>query len=155
MAYKAYNLLWLLFWFTQVIFSQNLSVNTLQEIDFGKAVFPGIEKTIHFADSYAAHFEITGEANREIVILFQIPAALEDQGGNSLDIQFSSTDAGYNAISADPMNATVFNPNTATNATLNSEGKLYLWVGATVIPLHTQAGKTYQANLILDISYTN
>lgn len=155
MAHKVCTLLWLLLWTTNAVFSQSLSVNTIQEMNFGDSIFPGVEKTVLFTNSNAAEFEITGEADRQIIILFQLPSVLQDQSSTSLDIDFSSTDAGYNPDSADPMNATVFNPNNGATATLNSVGKLYVWIGATVIPLHTQTGNPYQGSLILDISYAN
>lgn len=155
MAYKVHILLWLLLWTTSAVFSQSLSINTIQEIDFGDSIFPGVDKTVLFTDLNAAEFEITGEANRQVIILFQLPSVLNDQESTSLDIDFSSTDAGYNPNSADPMDATVFNPNNSATATLNNEGKLYVWIGATVLPLHTQSGNPYQGSLILDVSYAN
>lgn len=155
MAHKIYILLWLLLWTTSTVFSQSLSVNTIQEIDFGDSIFPGVDKTVLFTDLNAAEFEITGEANRQVIILFQLPSALNDPDVNSLDIDFSSTDAGYNPNLADPMDATVFNPHNGATATLNNEGKLYVWIGATVIPLDTQPGNPYQGSLILDVSYAN
>lgn len=155
MAHKVYILLWLLLWTTSAVFSQSLSINTIQEMNFGDSIFPGVEKTVLFTNSNAAEFEITGEPNRQVIILFQLPSVLNDQESTSLDIDFSSTDAGYNPNSADPMDATVFNPNNGATATLNSEGKLHVWIGATVIPLHTQTGNPYQGSLILDVSYAN
>ncbi|MEX0720765.1 MAG: hypothetical protein WD059_08870 [Balneolaceae bacterium] len=154
MAKKVKLLIWLFLFSAASVGAQSINVITIQELDFGDTIFPGIEKTILFTDSNAAQFEITGEPDREVLIQFQLPEALEDQQSNSLDISFSTSDAGYHSTVSGAMNATVFNPNSGTTATLNSEGKLYVWVGATAMPLHTQAGNYYQENLILEVDYT-
>lgn len=154
MVHKVTLLIWLLFW-TTAVFSQSLSITTIKELNFGDTIFPGLEKNVLFTDSDAGQFEITGEANKQVLILFQLPSSLDGQSSTPLDITFSSTDAGYHTNINDPMNATIFNPNNSITTTLSNEGKLYIWIGATVIPSHTQPGSLYQNSLSLDVNYVN
>ncbi|HEX6982304.1 MAG TPA: hypothetical protein VF181_06050 [Balneolaceae bacterium] len=135
--------------------SQGLTVNTARGIDFGDQIFPGIEKKISHKDALAARFEVTGEAGREVQILFQLPNYLQDVSGNTLSIAFSSTDAAYSTDSNGQFAAIAFDPKTGVVTSLSSEGKLYIWLGATVLPLNTQPGNSYSGDIILDVTYTN
>lgn len=145
----------LLLFITVPAFSQSLKVTSVRGLDFGDQIFPGIEKTVNYSDASAAKFEISGEAGKQVQILFQFPNYLDDASGHSLNIAFSSTSAAYSTNGAWQFSATAFDPKTGIVTSLSAEGKLYIWLGATIIPLSSQPGNTYGGDIILDVTYTN
>lgn len=135
--------------------SQSLSVTGMSSLEFGTEIFPGIDKTVDRTEGDAAHYEISGEADREVQITFQLPSSLTDGSGNSLSITFTSTDAGYSTDELGQSTATAFDPHTGVITSLGTDGNLYIWLGGTVSPLSSQPGNPYDGDLILDITYTN
>ncbi len=135
--------------------SQSLSVTGIRSIDFGSEIFPGIDKTVDRTEGDAAHYEISGEADKEVQIIFQLPVNLTDGSGNSLSITFTSTNAGYSTNELGQSTATAFDPHTGVITTLGTEGTLHIWLGGTVSPLSSQPGNPYDGDLILDVTYTN
>lgn len=140
---------------SNVVFSQSLTVNELQSLQFGSEIFPGISKKVDRTDANAAKFEISGEANGEVQIAFQLPTYLEDSNNNTLSISFSSTDAGYSTSELNQSSSTAFDPSTGVITSLSAEGYLYVWLGGEVTPLDTQPGNPYAGDIIMDVSYTN
>ncbi len=143
----------LFFGFPPAIYTQSLTLTGLQNLNFGDTIFPGINKTVARTDGNAAKFMISGDINKEVRITFSLPTVLE-LTGNTMSIHFSSTDAAYNTLEFGQSTATAFDPNNAVITRLGLDGKLYIWLGGTVAPTHTQPAGTYANDIVLEVQYT-
>lgn len=135
--------------------SQNLTAYHVQDLSFGSQIFPGIEKRIDPKDANAAGFVISGEGGKQIQIQFQLPEYLTDSGGNTLDIYFTSSGAGYSTNETGKSSARIFDPRAGAVTSLNAEGKLYVWLGGVIQPLSNQPGTAYTSDILLDVTYAN
>lgn len=130
-----------------------LSVTTdLRALDFGD-VFPGLNKSVAFADGTSGKWQIAGEAGKEVQMDFTLPSSL-DNGGILMPISFGATDAGFFASDA-PGSAAAFDPNSGATGFLDGgTGDGFVWLGGTVAPAANQAAGTYSATVTLDVIYT-
>jgi len=132
-----------------------LSISGDQNLNFGD-VLPGVNSSVDKATdagTNAGKFSISGNASSEINLEFtSLPSALTN-GANSLTISFSSTDAGH-TTNSDGSSQTAFDPSASTTATLSTGGNLYVFLGGTVQPTHTQTAGTYTGTVTLQIYYT-
>jgi len=132
-----------------------LTISGDQNLNFGD-VLPGVNSSVDKttdAGTNAGKFSISGNPSSEINLAFTaLPSTLSD-GSNTLSISFSSTDAGHTANS-DGSSQTAFDPSSSTTATLSTGGNLYVFLGGTVQPTHTQTAGTYTGTVTLQIYYT-
>lgn len=128
---------------------QPITVTKNNDLSFGN-VFPGVDKSIAVTAGGAAKFTIAGQATTPVNLTFSIPATIAS-GGNNLTLaswtgHYSGTDL--------PTGGTTFTPSaSATSATLNGSGALYVYVGATAQPTSTQAAGSYSGNVTMTVVY--
>lgn len=137
------------------VWAQTLTVTSLNTLDFGDQIFPGVNKSVNRIDGNAAEFQITGQAGRQVQITFQLPAYLNDSFNHSLELNFMSNDAGYNTSETGQATATGFDPHSGVITTLSSNGNLYIWLGGTVNPSSSQVGVNYANDIVINATYTN
>lgn len=135
--------------------AQNLNVLNLSKLTFGDDIFPGSSKEITREEASAASFEISGEAEKEVHVTFELPLHLTNNSSENLEVTFSSDDGGYHSSETEQANATAFDPANGLIATLDSDGTLYLWLGGAVYPYSNQPGGYYSADITANVSYTN
>lgn len=128
----------------------SLSVTGDNGLDF-QTVTPGVPKSVDKAVSAnAGHFVISGSGTDEVQLQFTtLPNQLAD-GGNSMPIAFGVTDASYGS---DQGTATDMDP-TGTVTTNLVAGALEVWLGGTVSPGAGQAGGSYSASVVLQVTLT-
>lgn len=129
-----------------------LSPRGSQILDFVN-LFPGVLSTVLRTDAVrAGRFDITGIRGAEVRITFTLPAALA-VAGKTVPLQFGAGDGGFaqaNTIAT----ATAFDPRVALVTRLSSQGRLFVWLGATAIPSPTQQAGAYAATITLTAAYT-
>lgn len=141
----------LIFLINASVFSQDLIINTLNNLDFGD-VYIGYSKTVNHADIGAAKFRIDHNipGNQDLQITFTLPNTLNN-GAYSIPITFSSATTAYSII--DNLSGRVnFNPNTTfTYTKFKRKDLLYLWLGGIVnVPTNVVAG-VYQSTITVTI----
>jgi hypothetical protein len=128
---------------------QPITVTKNNDLSFGN-VFPGVDKSIAVTAGGAAKFTVAGQASTAVNLTFSTPATIAS-GGNNLALaswtgHYSGTDL--------PTGGTSFTPSpSATSATLNGSGALYVYVGATAQPTTTQAAGSYSGNVTMTVVY--
>ena len=135
--------------------SQSLTAYHVQDLNFGNQIFPGTEKRIDPKDANAASFVISGDVGKQVQIQFHLPEYLSDSEGNNLSIYFTSSGAAYSIDETGKTTANIFDPKAGTVTTLNTNGKLYVWLGGVIQPLSNQPGTAYTSDIVLDVSYAN
>lgn len=143
----------LLCFFTNFVSAQDLILTPVSDLDFKDEIFPRIEKSIHYTDTDAAKYVISGEPYREVTLAFQLPDNLGNDLKGMMPISFSQFNAGYNTEDLSG-SATPFDQNQELITNLGSNGKLYVWLGGTIQPFSNQAGTFYSADILLDVFYT-
>jgi len=129
-----------------------LSVFGRQTLNFG-TIFPGIPTTISRTDALnAGEFEVRGQKDTQVQIDLTLPPALTF-GAQSLPLQFGPGDGGYSP-SGTIAAATVFDPRVQLVTTLSANGRLYLYLGGTVLPGPQQRSGAYAATIVLTVAYT-
>jgi len=128
---------------------QPLAVTKTNDLAFG-TVFPGLNKTVAVSDATAAAFSVAGQAGASVNLTFSAPATIAS-GGNTLPI--ASWTGRWNTT-ASASAGTDFTPSaSATSATLNGTGAIYVFVGATAQPSASQAAGSYSGTLTLTVVY--
>jgi Domain of unknown function (DUF4402) len=124
-----------------------------QDLSFG-VVLPGMATSITPSDPVnAGRYEIRGAKNAEVRIDFQLPTALVAPDGTPMSLTISAGDGGY-ADQPNVRSQQAFDPNLPLIVSLGKSGKLYLWLGGTVLPTPTQAGGDYSATITVTVAYT-
>ena len=128
---------------------QPLTVSKSSDLAFG-SVFPGLNKTIAVGDAGAASFSVSGQAGASVNLTFTAPATIAS-GGNTLPV--ASWSGRWNTTNS-AASGTDFTPSgSATSATLNGSGAIYVFVGATAQPSSSQAAGSYSGTLTLTVVY--
>jgi hypothetical protein len=128
---------------------QPITVTKNNDLSFGN-VFPGIDKSIAVTAGGAAKFTIAGQATTPVNLTFTIPATIAS-GGNNLTL---ASWTGHHSGTDLPTGGTTFTPSaSATSATLNGSGALYVYVGATAQPTGTQAAGSYSGSVTMTVVY--
>ena len=126
-----------------------LTVNSLAPLAFGN-VYPGVTKTVAPADATAGKLSVTGFANAQVAISFSLPTNLTS-GANTLPV--GSWSGVHNTTNSS--SGTSFTPSTtATNANLSTTGGLWVFLGAQVSPIATQAAGSYSGTVTMNVAYT-
>lgn len=132
-----------------------ISFNAQTNLVFG-TVLPGNDKSIDKGTAPdAGSFDIDGTASQAVNISFTLPTDLTSSNASAtMPIQFSTTDAGWDADGT-PATLTEFDPSTSyTGASFDGTGNLFIYLGGTVQPTITQAAASdYTAVVTLNISY--
>ncbi|MEX2396211.1 MAG: hypothetical protein WD491_04255 [Balneolales bacterium] len=141
----------LLFFAPFCISAQDFEPIISNELKF-EDLFPGTDFSVRYTDAGAAKFIISNEPYSEAELAFQLPDMLQNSD-HSMPITFSDTDAAY-SITDNTDEAVLFNPNSVLTTSLNSEGKLYIWLGGTISPSANQAASFYSNDIMLNVTYT-
>lgn len=119
----------------------------VRDLAFG-TVLPGIPSSVSVNDPlHTGGFEITGPAAASIRVEFVLPLALVAGGAAPLPISFGSGDA----FAAFSPHGTVFDPHAPLLGALGPAGQLFIRLGGTVLPGHSQAGGAYAATITMTV----
>lgn len=133
------------------VFSQNLFINTLNNLNFGD-VYIGYSQTVLHTDAGAAKFSLYQDISKDanLQITFTLPGSLIN-GAYSVPITFSSATTAYSLIDL-PTGRTTFNPSTPlTYNKLKRNTNLYIWLGGAVnLPTNIIPG-IYTATITLTV----
>jgi len=123
------------------------------DLRFG-TVIAGIPSTVMWSSNTAGRWFIQGDPGAEVYLDFtNLPGSLQN-GGNSMPITFSGSDAAYNTKNR-TAGATNFDPTAGITTRLDpNSGHLNVWIGGTVDPPPNQQPGDYIANIVLDVIYT-
>lgn len=132
-----------------------LTVTGVEGLLFGD-IFPGVNKSVSHDDTDAAQFDIGGEPSAQVSVDFTaLPAILTDGASNELTISFAADDAAHDTDVTAAGTATTFDPSVGQTLNLGAtEGTLFIWLGATVEPNFDQIAGSYDADITLDVAYT-
>ncbi len=124
-----------------------------QDLTFG-TVLPGWPTVVSRLDAVnSGQYEIRGERRTEVRVDLTLPVALDSPGGATMPLQFGAGDGGFStrpSIRA----SQVFDPRTPLVTDLSPSGRLYIWLGGTVVPIPTQEQGNYAATIVMTVSYT-
>jgi hypothetical protein len=130
-----------------------LSGSGTHSLVFG-AVFPGVRTSVLRTDATrAGSFDVRGAKNVQVRFDFALPAAMTNARGQSLPLVFGASDGGY-ATTGTIAAATAFDPRVPLFARLGNTGRLYIWLGGTVVPGSQQGSGTYSATVTMTMAYT-
>ncbi len=124
------------------------------DLRFG-TVIAGIPSTVMWSSNTAGRWFIQGEPGAEVYLDFtNLPGSLQN-GGNSMPISFSGSDAAYNTKNRDQPGPPISIPSRGSRrASIPTAGILNVWIGGTVDPPPNQQPGDYIANIVLDVIYT-
>ena len=132
---------------------EGLRVKILNNLSFGTMVIGrDFEKRVSFADASAGKAWVSGFDGDEMVTLnFFLPRYLSSDG-HELEIDFDQNSAAWSTAN-DPGSATSFDPNSRLRlyGSKLASGKLYLWIGGTILLNSHQAAGQYQGNIQVQI----
>lgn len=138
----------------RAVVRQPITITAGQDLDFG-IVLQGSPRTIAETAAAAGRFDATGTANANVNVNFTLPANLVS-GANNLPI--GTWTGCYNQAAA--VNAsgctTIANMSGTTATTFGNvagNGRLWVFVGATVSPAAAQAVGTYTNTVTLTLTY--
>jgi hypothetical protein len=122
-------------------------------LTFG-VIFPGVPTSVPRTDAVrAGSFDVRGTKNLQVRFDFALPAAMTNARGQSLPLVFGASDGGY-ADTRTIGTATEFDPRVPLLARLGKTGRLYIWLGGTVVPGAQQGTGTYSATVTMTMAYT-
>lgn len=132
--------------------SQPIRPRGLQDLQFGN-VLPGFPTAVSRLDAVnAGKFGIRGANNAEVQVDLTLPASLVS-GGSNLTVQFGPADGGY--ALRDRINESLpFDPTVPLVTNLSNRGRLFIWLGGTVVPTPVQAPGAYSGTIVLTAAYT-
>ena len=149
------GVLWLISWggATQLHAQGPVRVQPRRDLSIG-FVFAGVPKSIsHLDPANSGMYRIRGRRNAEITLTFTLPPTLVSGSGQTLDIQFGSSDAGYSPNQNQPASIP-FDPQVPLTIRLGPRGRLFVWLGGTADPGSNQPAGFYQAAVVLTAAYT-
>lgn len=127
-----------------------LTVTGVRGVTFG-AVLPGVPRAILPTDAAnSGQFDIRGPKGN-VLLTFVLPVAMTGPAGAQMPITFGAGDAGFSVTQA--IGSQVgFDPNQPFTATLPSNGRASVFVGATVTPATGQRAGTYTGTITLNVT---
>lgn len=135
----------------------SLTVIGSNNLLFG-TVTPGINKSVDKATiGFAGEWTITGSANAELNITFDLPDSLHTSDTlSAMYITFGAADASYDDGSGGGQTAPsgVLNPSGPAVLRLTASGEMHVWIGGSVHPRISQTGGDYAADIMLTVAYT-
>ncbi|UCD25012.1 MAG: hypothetical protein JSW51_03565 [Gemmatimonadota bacterium] len=124
-----------------------------QDLTFG-IVIPGLPTAVSRLDAAnSGQYEIRGERLTEVRVDLTLPATLDSPSGAAMPLQFGAGDGGF-ADRPAIRSSQVFDPRAPLITGLSASGRLYIWLGGTVLPVPTQEQGDYAATIVLTVSYT-
>ncbi len=130
-----------------------LSVAGSRDLTFG-TLFPGVPQTIVRTDAAnAGQFQVSGTRNLEVRAQLTLPSLMTAPGGATMALSFAPGDGGYNTQN-NIGTAQAFDPGVPLVTRLPGTGRLFIWLGGTVLPSGTQAAGAYAALITLTVAYT-
>ncbi len=133
---------------------QPITITGAQNLDFG-IVLQGTPKTIASTAAAAGRFDATGTASANVNVDFTLPANLTS-GANNLAI--GSWTGCYNQGAAVNTSGCTNIANLATTTatafgSVSGNGRLWVFVGATVSPAAAQAVGSYAGTVTMTLTY--
>ncbi len=117
-------------------------------------VFAGVPKSISRLDpANTGLYRIMGRPDAEISLSFTLPSDLLSASGRTMTIEFAADDAGL-GYDQNQAASVSFDPQAPLTTRLDSDGRIYIWLGGTVRPGAAQAPGYYEATVVLTASYT-
>jgi hypothetical protein len=134
--------------------AQALSGVGLQGLQFGD-VLPGVPSTVPPSDAVnAASFEIRGQRNREVLISFLLPPALNGPGAGTIPLTFGPGSAAFVPFWFWPAYRIPFDPTVQVAANLSFFGRSLVLLGGTASPPSQTPAGSYSADVVLTLAYT-
>lgn len=134
--------------------AQALSGVGLQGLSFGD-VLPGVPTTVPTSDAVnAASFEIRGQRNREVLISFLLPSALNGPGAGTIPLTFGPGSAAFVPFWFWPTYQIPFDPTVQVAVNLSFFGRSLVLLGGTASPPSQTPAGSYSANVVLTLAYT-
>jgi len=127
----------------------HITVTSKRDLDFGNDIVPGIIKSVDKTSANSGKFSFAGQPNREISITFTLPSIVTSSV-NSMQISFSTTDAGYQTDGA----LIDFDPYVTKNASFSGTGTMDVYIGGKVKPSTGQVSAFYTAPFNISLQYT-
>ena len=130
------------------------TVTSTESLAFGD-VFPGVPKTVAKTSAGAAEFTVTGTADAEVTLDFDLPSYLSTTGDN-MQVFFSSTDCAVDSTNPPNQGSPTYNnlnPYQTITYRLGSAG-LKVWLGGQIVPGLAQKAGSYNATIRLTVAYT-
>lgn len=126
----------------------SFDVAEITGLTFNEAVAGDGTVRITPTDAGAAKFEVYGwPEDQAISLSFSLPQALSSPS-SSLSITFGASSAAW-AYSDDPAAATTFDPSIGTTVTVSQSDQLFIWVGGSISPSHSQESGSYTEAITL------
>lgn len=128
---------------------QPITVTKNRDLSFGN-VFPGVDRRVPVTAIGAGKFSVAGQGSTPVNLTFSLPATIASGGDN---LALGDWTGRHNSLDQ-PSGGTNFIPSaSATAATLNASGALYIFIGATAQPTTTQAAGNYSGTMSMTIVY--
>lgn len=128
-----------------------LTAIAINDLYFG-TVLLGIPVSVSVHDPrHSGQFAVRGPADASIRVEFFLPPALVSRQGAQLPLFFGPGDGLADFSHDTPRRSRVFDPHRPVVGTLGSNGMLYLRLGGTVTPSHTQARGVYSATISITV----
>ncbi len=130
------------------------TATSTESLAFGD-VFPGVPKTVVKTSAGAAEFTVTGTADAEVTLDFDLPSYLSTTGDN-MQVFFSSTDCAVDSTNPPDQSSPTYNnlnPYQTITYRLGSAG-LKIWLGGQIVPGLAQKAGSYNATIRLTVAYT-
>lgn len=123
---------------------------------FGQ-MYSGIPVTVDKTDAgSAAEFLITGRADMEVIIDFNLPTYM-NQSGFNMGLIFSNTDCSADSSGTPDQSSPTFNnlnPWTTITARLGNSGQLVVWLGGLAVPKLVQSPGSYTGTIQIIVDST-
>lgn len=126
--------------FSEAVYSQNITMITENNLNFGDA-YMGYSSTVNHTDAGAAKFRIrqTVKGNPYVSITLTLPTALVN-GAYSIPVIFAPSTTAYSNTDS-PAGRINFNPNSPLVTRLQRNNYLYIWLGGTInVPTNVITG---------------
>lgn len=137
---------------TKIVVVQALRVDGMADLLFG-SVLAGTTVTIRPSDANAGRFEVIGAPGAEIFAqITEIDRTLDRDGGpETLTL---SVDAAYNDFNNPSAAIPVDLGGDGTAVRFSASGRLYLWIGGTIVVPEGQPADQYDGDIELTATYT-
>lgn len=129
-----------------------LNVSARRDLAFGR-ILAGVPTTISPMTTQAGQFELRGQRNAEVQVVFVLPPALTLTSGEALPLVFAAND-GVASATTNPATGTAFDPRTPLVQLLGGNGRLHIFLGSTAQPALTQRSGFYSGIVTMTAAYT-
>jgi hypothetical protein len=128
-----------------------LSFSNMQNLRF-QTVFPGVPKTVSAAAPQGGQWRVNGQPNAMVAMTFTLPTDMVRNVTGEL-MPIGAWTGLHNTVN-NPATGVAFTPSsTATSAQLSTQGRRWVYIGATVSPAANQRRGNYTAVATLTVAY--